>query len=453
MKITKMQFLLLVLIMTSLTGYNQDIKTYSGVYEGKNTSGEATYSYYENQEYERIYQGNFLYKGWAFREKMNVNIKGTFRKNLKHGLWVTDVTKLSRDKKYNTIAISISGEFIDGNFFGNWQFQKKYRKNGTIEGSEQQVIDYSNVNFENNKFIGDFEFYDDREIPLYVKGAFSKNGYLVGEWIIKWGDIQEIRKYENGYCYWVLRRNESTGDIIYKNDNSAQLDRIKNIQNEYLELDEKAYIFRSIKPDDFFYKIYDEKTYDKEFEGLRRLYSAVGFWYCKDINQCTFFMNADPGNFNNGNMFNEIGKGSNELENLFEREFYELSNEEILQFTSGKNINTKITQNLKDKNEYLDNLSLIKTKESTINTFYYSSGYSFAFYSGAFIKGYEHYSSLLKIQYPITNEFTKSNLNITKEYLRFLNRIIELKGQQTKKIEKELKGESDINKIIEILEL
>ena len=27
-------------------------------------------------------------------------------------------------------------------------------------------------------------------------------------------------------------------------------------------------------------------------------------------------MNAAPGNFNNGNMFNEIAKGTNELENL-----------------------------------------------------------------------------------------------------------------------------------------
>ena len=86
-----MRYLFLIAIFSYsywLLGQNKSTQTYSGNFEG----GKATYSYYENNEYERIYNGDFEYTG-NVEDYVGLvfNISGDFANNLKEGKWIFSV--------------------------------------------------------------------------------------------------------------------------------------------------------------------------------------------------------------------------------------------------------------------------------------------------------------------------------------------------------------------------
>ncbi|MEX0811172.1 MAG: hypothetical protein WD048_03075 [Chitinophagales bacterium] len=177
----------------------QNIKTYKGSYKG----GEATYEYYENDAYERIYHGAFTYIRKS--ESGNKNeIKGQYANGLKVGEW-----------KFISDNIVQSGNFKDDKLDGKWTKIK-------IDGANKTLI--SSCTFKDGKLIG--EFYFNNHSDLYVEGNFNKEGIFDGKWLIKekikknntFIEIEDIQKYDKGILYWRLKRNIQTGRIIKKLD-------------------------------------------------------------------------------------------------------------------------------------------------------------------------------------------------------------------------------------------
>ena len=191
---------------------SQTIKTYSGPY----ANGTATYQYYENSNYERIYNGSFHYTAKISYEKIfdacsicGVEVTGNYKENKKDGDWVF---KLNHEN-YSEI---VTGSFDKGFFNGKWTTTK-------ISNANQKVICSSSANYSYGKVIGplnrqcngsEFEF-----------SNFDKSGKRDSIWFnteLKSNNekLEEIRKYKHGVLYWELYRNVSTGEIFRKFDST-----------------------------------------------------------------------------------------------------------------------------------------------------------------------------------------------------------------------------------------
>lgn len=74
-KITKLTILIFLLFQNL---YSQNKLKYTGSYE----NGNATYQYFENENYERVFDGNFEYT-----RNSNTKINGQFKNNKKIDTW------------------------------------------------------------------------------------------------------------------------------------------------------------------------------------------------------------------------------------------------------------------------------------------------------------------------------------------------------------------------------
>ena len=74
-----MKSLVLTISILSATTYSfsQKLQIYSGAFEG----GKATYQYYENDQYERVYHGDFKY------QSEGLTVTGKFVNGKKDGIW------------------------------------------------------------------------------------------------------------------------------------------------------------------------------------------------------------------------------------------------------------------------------------------------------------------------------------------------------------------------------
>ena len=77
--------------------FSQDLKTYKGDYSTPHgINGEISYQYYENADYERIYQGrvNYINKRRQVQSRGICTLKadGYFDKNLKNRKWVYQIS-------------------------------------------------------------------------------------------------------------------------------------------------------------------------------------------------------------------------------------------------------------------------------------------------------------------------------------------------------------------------
>lgn len=210
MKIKKVLIVKLIVIQFFIGqfSFSQNIKTYNGPYNGSNyygydafsEEGVATYQYYENEKYERIYNGNFNYK-YIYKNKTESNIIGKFKNGLKNGLW---------EYKFGN-RCNIKGEFVDGLMNGIWTYK-------VINERTNKTLEESTVNFKEGILIGKYEYKGE----FNVTGNFDNLGNRIGEWIITYKDdngvskemIEIKRKYEDDAVTWSLKRNLANGKIL-----------------------------------------------------------------------------------------------------------------------------------------------------------------------------------------------------------------------------------------------
>jgi len=212
----------------------QGLKTYSGAYE----NGKATYTYFEDDNYERIFKGNFSY----YLREYHINkgycifkYKGNFNNNLKSDKWIFTV----ETEKNEPTRENVSGNYKKGLKNGAWQLKSVKKRNG-------KLVRFSKVHFRNDTLIKDFSFkyIAPRELwghsdYSYIDciGKFDENGFLNGEWKTtykKWDntEFQEIRKYKKGVLFWYLHRNLATGEVMKKNN---QTDLINTFFENYID--------------------------------------------------------------------------------------------------------------------------------------------------------------------------------------------------------------------------
>ena len=212
-----------ILVICSIQySFSQTLKVFQGGYE----NGTATYQYYENDNFERIFQGSFKYKGTiidGIKGKLNLAITGLYAKDKKDGKWVYILT----DPDIKGITENISGSYTNGSMEGEWNLI-------ATQNNNKKTVIKSTAFYKSNKLIGDYKF--DITSPVFkeyasvsLNGIFNNSGLFEGVWTTTYaqGAIQyeEVRKYRNGVLYWLLHRRLSDGKILEKLDSTSFVDQ------------------------------------------------------------------------------------------------------------------------------------------------------------------------------------------------------------------------------------
>lgn len=118
-----------VLIFSSISFAQKSLRYSGDFYNGMRIKGEANYSYYLDENNNKIKNGSFRYSA---REKTDTwryssSITGNFSKNLRHGKWVYVIEskdfEKSKEGYYYNISISLTANYNNGKPNGNWHFR------------------------------------------------------------------------------------------------------------------------------------------------------------------------------------------------------------------------------------------------------------------------------------------------------------------------------------------
>lgn len=255
---TTIKLLTITLIMTTgLIVQGQAPKTYNGNFNSINFQGTASYSYYEDNSEQRIFNGPFSFKA----PKAGASVSGSYSDNLKNGNWkivLTNVPNTELIMKYS-ITATVSGSYDKGNLNGMWTLSRtkiiSFSESGISNYYKAQIsafsylfdekkIDFSKsssatetstVNFSNNKFAGNF-IYSVNKGKSIVKGQFNENGYFNGAWSITYYQdgvlISQTKTYLNGLLLTVKSKDNSTGEITTIYDKSKEVNEFLQNYNE-----------------------------------------------------------------------------------------------------------------------------------------------------------------------------------------------------------------------------
>ena len=168
----------------------QTLKTYSGKFK----SGYAVYTYKDNPEGGRIYEGKFVYTAGGYK------VSGIFKNNMRDGLWTY------KDSE-NILKVTYKEGVRDGTFF------------------YQGIAGKVNLTFKNNRIVGKVDLIGEFSWPveayaLIVRvkliGQCDETGYADGTWTVDAtqynGKIYRVT-YKNGYFIKSFEEDITTGDI------------------------------------------------------------------------------------------------------------------------------------------------------------------------------------------------------------------------------------------------
>ena len=309
-------YALLFLSFLMIESFSQETKIYNGNYEGATTHGQARYEYYENDNYERIFDGSFKYNATTPDYGLNLTITGNYKKNKKHGKWIYKLTSTKQSSsEIKNFTSKLTGEYNKGDLKGIWTF-KRTKAFNTVKK------DFSKCNFVDNKFNGEF-IYRNEAIGVKINGNFNNNGFFDGIWKVEWGKetpFEEIRYYKDGFCYKLIYRNLSNGKIINRFDKSSLIKSVNLSginKDTTLMIDEKKYKIDLINKEVVDNTIYED-IYNDNYTGIRWIYNALGFWICSEKMKCNFFMSEEI-DFVTGYYFYEIEHGTNKIDFVFEK--------------------------------------------------------------------------------------------------------------------------------------
>jgi hypothetical protein len=276
MKKIKYAFSLFLLIVCHIS-YSQKIQSYNGDYDivinVDNYRGNVKYSYTEDSDGKRLYQGLFNFNGEinnaeVTEGKPKYSIIGQYKNGLKNGRWTyifTDIWDGVKNERYlSRVDFNIykkqtlSGYYKDGLIDGVWTFtgiQKQVAKtpyqksngvytqlatkNGTMSFKNGFIVGKHKVvckNTENSKVLSDYN----------IQFETNQEGILINDFIYKGsasnGDnIVKTEKYQSGFLIQESSKSIATGKIYFNDkyeENKQYADSAakgKGIPNTFLE--------------------------------------------------------------------------------------------------------------------------------------------------------------------------------------------------------------------------
>jgi hypothetical protein len=193
------------------------------------------------------------------------------------------------------------------------------------------IDEKSKCTFIENHFIGSFLYENG---STFISGDFDSNGFMNKIWRVNWTyeeiPYEEVRYYKNGYCYKLIYRNLSTGEILNKFDSTVFINKIdiSNIQsNTIIKIDSIQYKVLIINDRDISSKVFED-LYNEKLRGQKYIYKAFGLWICSKGVYCHPFMSHRKVDFRDGSYLYEIEYGTIPIEVKFEKSILINKNDE-----------------------------------------------------------------------------------------------------------------------------
>jgi hypothetical protein len=234
---------LIILILIASFSKAQD-QLYKGPYKWKHNyiyyAGEATYHYTTDSNSERIYNGDFSFKGNIDRYISAEDERFTF---------ITGSEYFGDEQQTFTMCqpklITINGSFSNGKRIGHWvtlltgsdnnqSFVKTTYENGKLNGPFEINLNVPNGDkynatgqFKNNLIYGTLkidvsEKLDNQKHLYTLKASFDDEGFFDGNFKLTYDDLnrvpyQDSRIYKNGSLVSIVINNMSNGEILFSN--------------------------------------------------------------------------------------------------------------------------------------------------------------------------------------------------------------------------------------------
>ncbi len=204
-------------ILLSLNRSNAQItKIYNGDYE----NGKAIYQYYENNDLERIFSGNFTYTNTAKTSLEEWSCKhitsGQFKDNLKNGIWEVKWDSKSESNKYYIYSGTRIGNYQKGLRTGEFIYHAK----NNIDGKPSEII--VKANFKQNVLIGKILF------GKGIDGEIGEDGLFKGSWKMMIGGNEYLAEFVNGIYSKLIVRKIENGEILLKYSTSDYSDTLRD---------------------------------------------------------------------------------------------------------------------------------------------------------------------------------------------------------------------------------
>ena len=139
---TKKNLLATMMLVASVvtTASAQEHKTYSGQF-GRGNEGTVTYSYYENAEGRRMFNGKYTYKKVRNRTGNTASYTetGQYKDDRLDGLWTLSFSK----KGYETETTTIKMNYKDGLLHGPMTFVKKVVESSKVTENHNLTLQFN----------------------------------------------------------------------------------------------------------------------------------------------------------------------------------------------------------------------------------------------------------------------------------------------------------------------
>jgi len=218
---------------------SQNILVYQGVYseneqdsiienyDHSRTFNKVSYQYYENENYKRIFHGFFK----LYEKKIHgidsylkdLKIDGQYKDNYKDGLWKISALVFI-DYRFNDDNKSFQLDTLAN--YSKGKLNGKCSAIGVDKKTNKNVF-LSTATFKENIMVGQF-IYKDFKKEIYIDINFDNEGYYDKEYLVQFTkykiNYEDRRRYKNGKLEYQLFRNMSNGNIIYKFDQTGEID-------------------------------------------------------------------------------------------------------------------------------------------------------------------------------------------------------------------------------------
>lgn len=188
------------------TASAQERKTYSGQF-GKNNEGTATYSYYENADGRRMFDGKYTYKKVSNRTGNSATYTetGQYKDDRLDGLWTLTFSK----KGYENETLTVKMNYKDGLLHGPMTFVKKVVESGKVTENYNLTIQ-----FHEGYLTGKAN--DIKLDMMRFSYEFDENNQPNGLWKYKLDRKQErlvhCLRYDHGKLIEYFNEDITTGD-------------------------------------------------------------------------------------------------------------------------------------------------------------------------------------------------------------------------------------------------
>lgn len=188
--------------------YCQELKTYSGIYKSDLLNarpGEATYQYFEDKDGDRVFNGGFTYKGTTNNKGETILITGSYKNNLKTGIWRFVIT--GESYTHQRTVRTITGSYNNGYMDGIWTDSALIEPNKEIYWT---VI----AHFSDNVLIDNYRSIMGKRLDINVN--FDKAGLFDGDYDVKYTysgiPYEDNRKYKHGQLISGRCQDVTTGN-------------------------------------------------------------------------------------------------------------------------------------------------------------------------------------------------------------------------------------------------